>query len=177
MSTTWALGCCEECGSVWGCYDFGQRPGAARGVWPTVGLGMLEAASPWGCRGELVPRGSSETDSVPPGSLRSDRRWTTNFAQTRTLPNRLKSPSCFSRTPRQGPWSRPTTIYGARKHLRLIDCVAAGDPLAVLERPSAAVKRCLAARRSRHTTHSCACWRSAAGARQHLRLPIGERHV
>ena len=35
------------------------------GVWPTVRLGMLEAASPRGCRGELVPRGSSETDCVP----------------------------------------------------------------------------------------------------------------
>jgi hypothetical protein len=34
---------------------------------------MLEAASPRGCRGELVPRGSSETDSVPlaPGDLTS----------------------------------------------------------------------------------------------------------
>ena len=57
-------GCCEECALSTG-ITIGQCPGAARGVRPTVGLGMLEAASPWGCRGELVPRGSSETDSVP----------------------------------------------------------------------------------------------------------------
>ena len=45
---------------------------------------MLEAASPWGCRGELVPRGSSETDSVPLAP-RSDPRWTIERRNTRTF--------------------------------------------------------------------------------------------
>ena len=54
------LGVAEECALSTG-ITIGQCPGAARGVWPTVGLGMLEAASPRGCRGELVPRGSSDT--------------------------------------------------------------------------------------------------------------------
>ena len=98
----WTLAAIFRSGSVYGSVllRFGQeylvRSVAHSTTWDSRqrSLGL-----PW----KTCAKGQFRYGEAAPGSLRSDRRWTTNFAQTRTLPNRLKSPSCFSRTPRQGP--------------------------------------------------------------------------
>ena len=161
----------------------GQCPGAARGVWPTVRLGMLEAASPRGCRENLCQGAVQETLWLLLASdltaLASDL--TALDADFATRPARYRIASNHLPASRGHLAKAPGAIRRQVPRLENTCDLACVEPaeirFAVLKRPSHAVKHCLAARRSRHTTHSGARWRSAACARQHLRLPIGERHV